>query len=265
MFGPITPSPEARVRRRVRSPALALTAFAWSILAIMLTADASPAADGATRGMAMGPPLHAPAMSAMSMHLSAASLPGLLGMWVAMLVAMMSPVLIGPLRHLGSHSLPGHRIAAGTLFVAAYATLWCVAGLLLRVLADALDRLGAPAAFAVALAVLWQFTPGKQRCLNGHHSRPPLAAFGWPAAVCSLRYGAQFALWCIGSCWTLMLLPLAVPTQQLAVMAAATLWIWAEQLEFPAQVRWRIRVPTRAILVARVAVTRLDRPRPAQL
>lgn len=259
-------SPEARARRRVRTPVLAAAALGWCVTAIVFGAHfgAAHAAED-SMGMAMGSPAHADGMSSMSMHLSASSVPAFLGMWLVMLAAMMSPVLIGPLRHLGARSLPGQRIAARALFVTAYATLWLAAGLVLLAVADALDRLGTPGLIAVGSAAIWQLTPVKQRCLNGHHSRPPLAAFGRPARLAAVRYGGRLALWCIGSCWALMLLPLVLTTHQLVAMAAVTCWIWAEQLEFPALARWRVRVPTRAILVARVAVTRLVQPRPARL
>jgi hypothetical protein len=54
-----------------------------------------------------------------------------------------------------------------------------------------------------------------------------------------------------------MLLPLVVPNDQLAVMAAVTLWIWAEQFEFPALAAWRIRIPTRAVLIVRAGIVSL--------
>lgn len=254
-------SPEARERRRVRTPVLAVTALAWFVTAIVFTTPSSSMhSDGDSMGMAMGTP-SSHGMGQMTTHISAGGLPGFLGMWLLMLTAMMSPVLIGPLRHLGSRSLPGHRFAAQTLFVAAYAAMWSLAGVLLLAVADGLDRLGAAAAVAIGVAVLWQLTPVKQRGLNGHHSRPSLSAFGWHAEVAALRFGARLGASCVGSCWALMLLPLVLTRHQLAAMAVATLWIWAEQLEFPALARWRLRVPTRAILVARAATTRLVQPR----
>jgi predicted metal-binding membrane protein len=248
----------------VRTPVLAITALGWLVTAVLLADSGASHVDHDSMNMAMGTSVHRQAMSTMPTHLAADSLLGFAGMWLVMLTAMMSPVLIAPLRHLGARSLPRLRLTARGLFVAAYATLWSIAGLLLLALADLLDRLGAPIALAAGLAVLWQLTPVKQRCLNGHHSRPPLAAFNRSAQVSAVRFGARLALWCIGSCWTLMLLPLVLASHQLAAMAAVTVWIWAEQLEFPALARWRVRVPTRAILVARVAVTRLVQPRPAQ-
>jgi predicted metal-binding membrane protein len=257
-------SPAAAERRRVRTPVLAVTALAW--VTTLIGPLASLAHSGAMHStdMAMGASAHSGAMTQMSTDVSAGSLPGLLGMWLLMLAAMMSPVLIGPLRHLGARSLPGHRFAAQALFVAGYAVIWSIAGVLLLAAADVVDRLASPTGIAVGLAIVWQLTPVKQRCLNGHHIRPSLAAFGFPARLGAARFGVRLGVSCIGSCWALMLLPLVLMDHQLMAMAAITLWIWAEQLEFPALARWRMRVPTRAILVCRAATTRLIRPRPAQ-
>jgi predicted metal-binding membrane protein len=193
----------------------------------------------------------------MTMQLSAGSLPALLGMWLVMLTAMMSPLLIGLLRHLGVQSLARRRRWAWSLFVAGYAAVWALGGLLLLGAAGLLDRIGAPGVAAVSVAALWQFTPAKQRCLNRHHARPPLAAFGRKAELAALRFGAGQGIWCIGSCWALMLLPLVLHTHQLTVMAAVTLWIWAEQFEFPSLATWRVRIPTRALLIVRAAAVRI--------
>lgn len=257
-------SPAAAERRRVRTPVLAVTALAWVTTLLVPVASVGHSSAMHSTDMAMGAPAHSAAMTHMSTDVSAGSLPGFLGMWLLMLAAMMSPVLIGPLRHLGARSLPGNRFVAQVLFVAGYAAIWSVAGVLLLALADVVNRLGPSTAIAVGLAILWQLTPVKQRCLNGHHIRPSLAAFGVPAELAALRFGVRLGAWCIGSCWALMLLPLVLMDHQLMAMAVVTLWIWAEQLEFPALARWRMRVPTRAVLVARAATTRLIRPSPAQ-
>jgi len=262
-------SPEAAQRRRVRTPVLAVTAFAW--VATLLTPVASVVHSNAmdsgrhsSLDMAMGAPPHTAAMTHVSTDIAVGSLPGFLAMWLLMLAAMMSPVLIGPLRHLATRSLRGRRLVAQASFVAGYAAIWSVGGVLLMVIADVLDRLDAATPIAVGVATLWQLTPVKQRCLNGHHIRPSLAAFGLSADLAALRFGARLGAWCIGSCWALMLLPLVLMDHQLVAMAVVTVWIWAEQLEFPALATWRVRLPARAILVARAAATRLVRPRPAQ-
>jgi predicted metal-binding membrane protein len=249
---------EARARRQVRTPVLVVTALAWLIIAIApMTTPGMTHSDATTMGMAM--PAGTGSMDRMSAHLSVGSLPGFLGMWLLMVVAMMCPLLICPLRHLGARTLPRRRASARILFLLAYTATWTLAGIVLLGMAGLLGRLASAVAVsgAIGVAALWQFAPGKQRCLNRHHTYPPLAVFGGRADGAALRFGAGHALWCAGSCSPLMLLPLVVPTDQLAVMAAVTLWIWAEQFEFPAVATWRVRVPTRAVLIVRAGIVSL--------
>lgn len=254
-------SPAARERRRVRTPVLGVTALAWLVTAGAPLVRSGPTQHGDdSMGMAMSTPSSTHPMHHVSTGLSAGALPGFLGMWLLMVTAMMSPLLVGPLRHLGARSLPRRRAVASVLFLAAYAAVWSAGGVLLLAMTDFLDRLGPGAAIALGVAGSWQFSPVKQRCLNGHHRRPSLAAFGRQADLAALRFGARHGAWCVGSCWAAMLLPLLVTTAQTAVMAAVTLWIWAEQLEFPSSATWRVRIPTRVLLIARAAATRLLRP-----
>jgi predicted metal-binding membrane protein len=53
-------------------------------------------------------------------------------------------------------------------------------------------------------------------------------------------------MWCVGCCWTLMLLPLLAGRWQPAVMLLVALWIWAESIDTPAGPAWRVRLPARA-------------------
>jgi predicted metal-binding membrane protein len=195
------------------------------------------------------------------------SLPGFLGMWLVMVTAMMSPLLIGPLRHIGARSLPRRRASARALFVVAYAVGWSVAGMLLLLVVDVLDRTGPSALIAISLAVAWQCSPAKQRCLNRQHGYPPLAAFGASADHAAVRFGARQSAWCVGSCWALMLLPLILPSGPPVPMLAVSLWIWAEQLEFPTAASWRIRIPRRPPLLVQAWAAairpRILRPRAA--
>jgi predicted metal-binding membrane protein len=101
----------------------------------------------------------------------------------------------------------------------------------------------------LVVVVVWQASPVKQRFLNHCHRRPALAAFGRAADLAALRFGTSLALWCIGSCWALMLLPLLVPGHALPLMAAVALWLWAERVEPVAPARWRLRGPVTALRI----------------
>ena len=208
---------EALARRRIRTPVLAVTAVAWAATLVVHTRP--------SHGMGGG-------------HLMPA---GPAAGWPLMLVAMMAPLLIPALRHAYAQSLPRRRWRAMTLLVAAAAAIWSAAWLILRPIAGPL-----PLAVVLLAAVVWQVSPLKQRCLNRRHAHPALVAFDRAADVDALRFGCRHAFWCVGSCWALMLLPLAAGGWHLALMAAVTLWIWAEQFDTPVRPTWRLRVPVRA-------------------
>ncbi|MCL9759803.1 DUF2182 domain-containing protein [Frankia sp. AiPa1] len=207
---------------------------------------------------------------------SAESLWMFLVSWPFMLTAMMAPLLIPALRHVYVRSLPSRRRRTLALLTAAYAAIWSAGGLILFVLAGAIlairrwlslspngtffpDSAVFPddmvaLAIGVVVAVAWQFSPLKQRCLNRHHAHPPMAAFGRDADVAALRFGGMHAFWCLGSCWALMLLPLLFDRWHLVAMAVVTLWIWAEVLDPPVAPAWRPRLPvTAARLVSAAA------------
>ena len=225
---------DPRELARVRNPVLLLSAAAW----IWLLADPG--------GLAM----HCAAMGSGGQ----ASFPMLLAMnppaslaagWGLMLVAMMSPALILPISHLRLRSFKSRRARAIALFVAGYAAIWMAAGVVL--LAGALAIRGAapdsylPAVGVSLLAIVWQLSPVKQRCLNRCHAPAGLAAFGAAADLDALRFGVFHGVWCAGSCWALMLSPMLLPRGHVAGMAIVTLLTFAERLEHPRPPSWRWR------------------------
>ncbi|MDC6180582.1 DUF2182 domain-containing protein [Ralstonia solanacearum] len=163
---------------------------------------------------------------------------------LTMLLAMMPPLLATPLLHLWRRSLTRRRAQAIALFLLAYLAVWLPACLLLRLLALALeslpdtDRLAVPLP-ALLVALAWQSTPLKQACLNRCHSQPPLAAFGWRADRDALVYGVDHGVWCVGTCWALMLIPLAAGTATHGAWMFAVMWIaLLERIRAPAHVAW---------------------------
>jgi predicted metal-binding membrane protein len=236
-------TPAARERSQVRAPVLFVSAAAWILLVL------EPGGMG----------LHAHHMARMpdaSLDmLLASNPPASLGIgWALMLAAMMAPVVIAPVRHVRDRSFARRRARSIGLFVAGYAAIWMAVGVMLMALAMAVrmytPQSFAPLAFAAVLAIVWQFSPLKQRCLNRGHAHPQLAAFGRAADAGALRFGWTHGIWCAGSCWAPMLLPLLVTRGHLAAMAAVTLWLSAERLEPPAPPRWGLRVPFRALRIA---------------
>jgi predicted metal-binding membrane protein len=173
-----------------------------------------------------------------------------------MLFAMMAPMTLPALYRLRSGSFARLRWAMYALFVLGYGAVWMAAGLVLQLAEVALR--GAPpqghgAALAVGLiAVIWQSSPFKQRCLNRCHAHRAPAAFGGAAARGALASGLEHGVWCVGSCWAMMWFPMLLPTGHLVAMAAVTLLMFCERLDPPATPAWRMRGLRTALRWARL-------------
>src|SRR5689334_13696735 len=115
-------TPAARRRSEVRMPALCISAAAWILLlAAPGGVNLHPSHSAAMPGTAPSPAW----LGSMLGHIQPASLA--MG-WALMLVAMMSPVLIAPVRHIRDRSFAYRRWRAIALFVAGYAAIWMAAG-----------------------------------------------------------------------------------------------------------------------------------------
>jgi predicted metal-binding membrane protein len=165
--------------------------------------------------------------------------------WLLMLAAMMAPVLIQPIQFVRGSSLARRRTRSTLLFVAGYTALWMFAGTVILPLAAALGSSGlppyVPAAAVFFVALVWQCSPAKQACLNRCHALRAVAAFGRTADIDVLMFGATQGVWCIGSCWAWMVLPLLLPSGHIAAMAATAVLIGCERLDGPAPIRWEWR------------------------
>ena len=230
---------DARELARVRNWVLLLSAVTWIVLVVE---------PGGVRMFA-----HCPATGAGAMPWPA-SLQMLLAMnppaflaagWGLMLVAMMAPVLIQPVYHIRRRSFTQRWARSIGLFVAGYAAVWMAAGGVLLAIELAVIVLAPqsylPAAGLLFIALVWQFSPVKQRCLNRCHAHGELAAFGVAADWDALRFGITHGMWCAGSCWALMLLPLLLPRGPLLAMAGVAVLIFSEKLERPRPLGWRCR------------------------
>ena len=204
-------TPEARERRRIRRPVLAVTAVAWAV--ILLEGSLGPRHwAGRTlrpirKGrLATGHAHHATGDAGLSaLHGSSEIAGGVVFGWVLMLTAMMAPLLIPALRHARARSLRSRRCRAMSLVAVAAAAVWTVGGAVLLAVAAALRAITEDAGLALMLGlvavVIWQCSPLKQYCLNRHCAGPPIAAFGAAADRDALRFGTTHAAWCLGSCW----------------------------------------------------------------
>lgn len=205
------------------------------------------------RGMAMpelcAMTVLAPGAAAASLDLALALNPpgGLAAGWALMLVAMMTPLLLSPLRHLWQRSLARKRGTIIALFTLGYGLVWMAAGTLMVALA-LLMRLASSSPWLAAglvglAAIVWHASTAHQVCLNRRHGLPTLPALGAAAERAALRYGVIHGGWCVGACWAVMLLPLLVPSGHLFAMVLAALWLFAEHLEAPRPAGWGWRWP----------------------
>lgn len=177
------------------------------------------------------------------------------GGWVLMTIAMMLPTSL-PLVTL-FRAVVRRRPDGAVLLVsliAGYLAIWVAFGVAVYLLESALDAviariplLATNAAYlgagVLALAGIYQFTPLKERCLEACRSPMSFVAEHWhggPGRAAAARLGLRHGLFCLGCCWTLMLLMFVVGGAHLgwmlalgAVMATEKAAPWGRRLVAP--------------------------------
>jgi len=221
---------------------LTIVAWALSLAQMQGMAAAGHAPSGMDQGAMAGP---------MGMAEAAGPDPGVrlllyLGMWVAMMAAMMLPSA-APMILMFSTVYRTKRERAGAfvptwVFVAGYLAVWAGFGAAAWAAGDfgealaraypALRELG-PRLAAVAMigAALYQLTPLKQRCLS--HCRSPLSfvMHHWRSGMGgAVRMGAEHGVYCVGCCWVLFVLLVVVGLSSLPWMGLITVIVCAEKL-----------------------------------
>lgn len=166
-------------------------------------------------------------------------LPAFLAVWTLMMAAMMLPAT-APVAALYARTISGHRAPRMVVFTVAYFLVWAAAGLPAYALAAGLGRaasLPAAAGTAVAAAVfavsgVYQLTPLKDRCLA--RCRSPIGLIlryaSYPRPSRDLRAGAHHGAFCLGCCWSLMVLLAAFGVMNLWAMVVLAAVITAEKL-----------------------------------
>jgi predicted metal-binding membrane protein len=159
--------------------------------------------------------------------------------WVAMMAAMMFPAVL-PVVRLYARAAANGQAAPTAFFVGGYIVLWSVVGIpaffAWRGLNEPLMQGSLWAgriAGAVAIAAgLYQLTPLKTVCLR--HCRSPLSFFMRHGKHLDRPTGAFIAggrhgMFCVGCCWMLMALLIALGTMQLAWMLILAVLILVEK------------------------------------
>jgi predicted metal-binding membrane protein len=170
--------------------------------------------------------------------------PLFLAMWLAMMAAMMFPS-VAPVALMWTRSIRGRshgaRRAIRTVgFLSGYLVAWLAYGTLAFAGLLGVDRLidASPTAARwlgvgiFAAAGIYQLTPLKEACLR--HCRSPMTAIlhyaSFKGAARDLRVGLHHGLYCVGCCWGLMVVLVAVGVMNVAAMAALAVVIFLEKL-----------------------------------
>ncbi|WP_181809172.1 DUF2182 domain-containing protein, partial [Streptomyces shenzhenensis] len=165
--------------------------------------------------------------------------PAFLAVWTLMTAAMMLPAT-APVAALYARTVTVRRTPHMIVFTVAYLLVWAAAGLPAYGLAAGLDQVaGLPATTGTAVAAavfavggVYQLTPLKDRCLA--RCRSPIGVTlryaSYPRPMRDLRAGAHHGGFCLGCCWSLMVLLAAFGVMNLWAMVVLTAVITAEKL-----------------------------------
>jgi predicted metal-binding membrane protein len=167
-------------------------------------------------------------------------------MWAVMMTGMMLPsaapttlLFANVLRKSDPRNAPVARTYA---FAAGYVAVWTAFSLAATLLQWGLARtaLLSPmmiiksstlGALILMAAGVYQWTPLKRACLT--HCRAPadfISRYWRPGVTGALRMGTWHGVYCVGCCWTLMLLLFFGGVMSLTWIAAITVFVLAEKL-----------------------------------
>lgn len=176
----------------------------------------------------------------MSMSMSMSLSAYLVG-WVAMMAAMMFPAIV-PMVRMYARAASRRTIAPVPFFVSGYLAVWAAIGLpayfawraLADPLADGTPWVGRLAGATFVLAAAYQLTPLKTACLQ--HCRSPISFFLHHGGTtletprAAVRLGLAHGTYCLGCCWAIMAVLVAVGTMHLGWMVLLTALIALEKL-----------------------------------
>ena len=160
-------------------------------------------------------------------------------MWSLMMTAMMLPA-VSPVASLYLRTITTNRTHRLVMFVGGYLLVWSAVGIpayvALRVvdhhLTDSRGELRILAAVLLATAGLYQLTPLKAVCLR--HCRSPLGQLLRYGNVKSpakdLKVALHHAAFCLGCCWALMTLFVALGVMNVAAMLGLATIVVSEKL-----------------------------------
>jgi predicted metal-binding membrane protein len=193
--------------------------------------------------------------------------------WGVMVLAMMLPPALPLFRAI--ERLGSSRIDGSTLITASalgFVTVWLLTGAALwlagTTIASGIQQISGAASWSVTisgsaaiLAGLYQFTPLKKACLTACRSPVGIVMMHWSGKApikTAARIGLHFGAICVGCCWALMLLTLAVGSMAMPIMVAVSFFMLAERL-LPSV---RFLVPAQAVFACLLGLLILTRQLP---
>jgi predicted metal-binding membrane protein len=178
----------------------------------------------------------------LTMNMSAALF---LGVWIAMMVAMMfptaAPMILTFAAVQKNREQQGQYFVPTWLFTLAYIALWSATGVLAYGAAIGGDELASQVGFIadnagrlggllLVVAGLYQLSPWKDKCLS--HCRTPSSFIlgSWrEGRGGAFRMGVEHGAYCLGCCWFLFAILFPLGMMNVAAMAIITLVIFAEK------------------------------------
>lgn len=168
----------------------------------------------------------------------------LLIMWLAMAAAMMLPTAAPVIRTYAeiadTAAARGDPVVHPLVLTAGYLTVWALAALVfavVQVMVGALSGAGAAgpaqgiaAGMILVVAGVYQFSSLKEACLSKCRNPFTTLFARWQTRTAGVfKLGMEQGLWCLGCCWALMLIMLAVGSMNVIWMAALTLLMFLEK------------------------------------
>lgn len=172
------------------------------------------------------------------------SFPSFILVWVIMMTAMMfpsvAPMALMWIRTLSTRLRFQDRAIGITLFLSGYLFAWTTFGAVVYVALIGTGRLANDSPVVArwvgvgifALAGVYQLTPLKRACLS--HCRSPLGSLfhyaSYKGRTRDLRVGIHHGIYCVGCCWGLMIVLIAVGSMNIPTMIALTGVIFIEKV-----------------------------------
>jgi predicted metal-binding membrane protein len=169
-----------------------------------------------------------------------------LPVWTLMMAAMMLPS-VAPTASLYARTMRDQRALRMSGLVAGYLAVWAATGLPaygLAWLAGWMVGMHPDAAHVLAVALyaacgIYQLTSAKDRCLA--HCRSPLGLLlhygSYRGKLRDLRVGVHHGAYCVGCCWGLMIILIALGVMNIAAMVGLAALVLVEKV-------WKLGVLT---------------------